>query len=644
MCGIAGFIDSSTNYDSYRVSKDMGEAIRTRGPDSDGVWQDNNLGINLVHRRLAILDLSPAGHQPMVSKTGRFVMVFNGEIYNYKKIKNELEQKQGLINWNGHSDTEVILLAIEVYGLHKTLEMLEGMFAIALWDKAEDKLYLARDRVGEKPLYYGYFNGVFAFTSELKAFKKHPKFNPQINRDAIGQLMLHNCIPAPFSIYENINKIVPGHFLEISYKSYLDCSEPISKPYWQLSNCNFGKYSQNFNDATNSLESILSDVIKDQMVADVSVGCFLSGGVDSSVIAALMQKHSSNSIKTFSIGFDNKLYDEAVFAKDVANHIGSDHTELYVTERDALNVIPLLPSIYDEPFSDSSQIPTFLVSKMARQDVTVALSGDGGDELFAGYNRYLLSEKLHKNIYKYPDFILNIVKKSLPLIKPGVLEAANKILRLPVTNFGDKIYKLESLLNAKEFNKFYLNTASHWIDYNKLVLCVSNKFDLWNKPIDKFNFDENKVLGMQYLDTLGYLPDDILVKVDRAAMANSLETRVPLLNHKIIEFAFSLPLSYKISNGSTKHILREVLYRHVPRKLIERPKTGFGIPIHEWLRGELKEWACDLLSPDVIRKDGYFNVDIVQNTLNNHLSGKSNNGYYLWDILMFQQWLKNSVE
>ncbi len=641
MCGITGFVDKNIAYDSLQISNKMGEAIYTRGPDSSGIWQDVNLGVNLVHRRLAILDLSPAGHQPMISRCGRYIIIFNGEIYNFKKLASSLKSKLGSVTLRGHSDTEVILLAIETYGFVKTLEMLEGMFAIALWDRSEEKLYLARDRIGEKPLYYGYFNGVFGFTSELKAFKKHPKFNPQINRDAIGQLMLHNCIPAPLSIFEKIYKLLPGHYLELGYRDYLNQIEPISKPYWQLSDCNFGSYTGTLSEAVNDLEHLLQDVIKEQMVADVPVGCFLSGGVDSSVIAALMQSLSPKKIQTFSIGFDKPEYNEAEFAKAVAKHIGSDHNELYITDKDALNVIPSLPVIYDEPFSDSSQIPTYLVSKLAKQKVTVSLSGDAGDELFAGYSRYLLAEKLYNKVGSYPDWLKTTIKRFLPLMSPDVLNAINKIIKLPVTNFSDKIYKIESLLNSKDFKQFYLSLASHWLNYSSLVLGENIKSSLWSREIGKFSFDSNRVLGMQYLDTLGYLPDDILVKVDRAAMANSLETRVPFLNHKVVEFAFSLPQGYKITGDLSKYVLRQVLYKYVPKELIERPKRGFAVPIQDWLRGELKDWAVALLDSHKLDSEGYLNSSLVQDKLQQHLSGRANNGYYLWDVLMFEQWLDN---
>lgn len=638
MCGIAGFIDRNVNYDKHSVSHNMSNAILHRGPDSDGFWHDNDLGVNLIHRRLAILELSPAGHQPMVSNTGRYVMVFNGEVYNFKSIAQRLEAKLGSISWYGHSDTEVLLLAFETYGILHALELMEGMFAIALWDRQERELTLIRDRMGEKPLYYGYSSGVFMFSSELKAIKAHPKFNGIINRNALGQMMLHNCIPAPLSIYDGIFKLLPGHLLKFKYIDLLNNQMIESTVYWSLDKCSrSGKYTAPLSNAVNDLEDLLKSVIGEQMVADVPVGCFLSGGVDSSAIAAIMQSMSSKQIQTFSIGFDNPEYDEAQYAMVVAKHLGTKHTELYVTDKDALGVIPNLASIYDEPFSDSSQIPTYLVSKLAKSQVTVALSGDAGDELFAGYTRYLLAEKISKKINLCPMFLRKILAGSCGLITPNIIEKLNTVLKLPITNFSDKANKMARLLRAKDFNELYIALIGHWFNHNQLVLGNTLDSSLWLRDIQGIS----NISTMQYLDTLGYLPDDILVKVDRAAMANSLETRVPFLNHRVVEFASSLPDNYKIINGATKYPLREVLYRYVPRDLIERPKKGFGIPIHQWLRGELREWCTDLLSSDLLKSQGYFNVALVEQKLKDHMLGKSNNGFYLWDILMFQQWLIN---
>lgn len=635
MCGIAGFIDYKISYDSKEIASRMGEAIRSRGPDDSGVWQDVNCGVNLIHRRLAILDLTPAGHQPMLSPCGRFVMVFNGEVYNFTTLRKELESFfKAPISWRGHSDSEVILQGFALWGVEATLQKCEGMFAIALWDRETRELYLIRDRLGEKPLYYGYFNGVFAFASELKALKAHPKFNPEINRNALGQQMLHNCIPAPLSIYQDIYKLLPGHYLKLSYSDFLNEAAITPVAYWSLAQQK-QRYTGSLEDAVLELEKLLSGVIKDQMIADVPLGCFLSGGVDSSAITALMQAQSHTPIKTFSIGFEHPEYDEAIYAKAVAAHLGTDHTELYVTDKDALNVIPSLSQIYDEPFSDSSQIPTYLVCKLAKQQVTVALSGDAGDELFAGYNRYLLTSSVRAKVNKIPLMLREPLAKLSVLSTPRMLAMLNSVFKLPIANFSDKTYKLASLLRAKSFDEFYLALTAHWLNYSQLVIGCDLSSSLW----DKAHPQMNEIEAMQFMDTLGYLPDDILVKVDRAAMANSLETRVPFLNHRVVEFANSLPLSYKINNGISKYILREVLYKHIPQSLIERPKRGFAIPIQQWLRGELREWAQDLLSPTTLKQQGYFNVELVQQKIKDHMSSRADNGYYLWDVLMFQQWL-----
>lgn len=639
MCGIAGFIDVHANYDITNVAEKMGHAIYHRGPDSSGIWSDKECGVNLIHRRLAILDLSAAGHQPMFSESGRYIIVFNGEIYNFKAILVEIEAKIGKVILRGHSDTEVILLAIETFGLCAALSKFEGMFALALWDRETQTLSIARDRVGEKPLYYGYFNGVFAFSSELAAIKKHPKFINDIDRNALGQLMLHNCIPAPVSIYSAIKKLSAGSYIQLSLSDYHQQILPEIKHYWQLSEHVLpNSYTGSFTDAVNDLDNLLSNKIADQMIADVPLGCFLSGGVDSSTIAALMQKQSAKPIKTFSIGFDNPEYNEAEFAKEVARHLGTEHHELYVTEKDALAVVDKLANIYSEPFADSSQIPTFLVSQMAREHVTVCLSGDGGDELFAGYNRYLHAPKLFAKANKIPKILRGGLLHLLPLVNSNNLAMLNKLIKLPITNLDDKIYKLEMLLKAQDFRDFYLGLTSHWIQHNQLVIGDSNTTSLW----DKYSQIKDPILLMQYLDTLGYMADDILVKVDRAAMASSLETRVPLLNHKIVEFAFSLPHEYKITNDSSKHVLRQLLYKYVPSHLIERPKRGFAIPLNKWLRGELKDWACDLLSEDTLKAQGYFDHKLIKDKLSAHLSGRQNNGYLLWDVLMFQNWLSSN--
>ncbi|MBX9866415.1 MAG: asparagine synthase (glutamine-hydrolyzing) [Burkholderiales bacterium] len=621
MCGIAGYVDQHINYDALQVAHEIGLAIYHRGPDSAGLWQDSNLGVNFVHRRLAILDLSTAGHQPMASASGRYIIVFNGEVYNYKRIAAQLESQFGLMAWRGHSDTEVILQAIEYYGFVETLKLLEGMFAIAVWDKESKKLYLARDRIGEKPLYYGYSNGVFMFASELKALRKHPKFIATINRRAIGQYLLHSCVPAPLSILEGIHKLMPAHYLELSYSECCEQILPKSKAYWRLDSSNKLDKSVTFLDASIECENLLSMVIQEQMLADVPLGCFLSGGVDSSLIAAMMQKNSAQKVKTFTIGFNDSKFNEAHYANEVAQHLGTEHTELYVSNKDALETVAELAQMYDEPFCDSSQIPTFLVSKMARQHVTVALSGDGGDEIFTGYQSYILTHRAQILVDKLPDSF------QAPLA--NILKQGNKLVK------NNKINRLEQLLN-KDYFEYYLSIMSDFIGYKNLI----NNINLYPSAWWREQSSCNLITYLQDLDRGGYLPDDILVKVDRAAMYMSLETRAPFLNHKVVEFASSLPLDYKLADGRGKIILRDILYRYVPRSMIERPKHGFGIPLDRWLRDGLKPLVLDLLSPQKIEKFKILDNANVQEIICEHMNKRANHGSLLWKLLILQQWLE----
>ncbi|AUR53121.1 asparagine synthase (glutamine-hydrolyzing) [Aquella oligotrophica] len=634
MCGIAGFIDKNPNYEFQSIATKMGSSIWHRGPDAYGHWIDNNFGVNLIHQRLSILDLSDAGKQPMLSDSGRYIITFNGEIYNHNNLRKEYEQQFGSHIWRGHSDTEIILAYFDRLGIEAALAKFEGMFAIAVWDKEEKALCLIRDRIGEKPLYYGYIEDTFIFASELKAIRAHPKFVATINHDSIAQLLLHNCIPAPLSIYNGIYKLEPGRMIKLEYSQYQSHTLPKSKQYWQLLSFLSIPYNESFATSSDKLESLLLSVIDQQMMADVPVGCFLSGGVDSSLISALMQKQASKPIETFSIGFDHPDYNEAHYAKEVARHLGTSHNELYVTDQDALNIILDIPFIYDEPFADSSQIPTILVSKLAKSKVTVALSGDGGDELFGGYNRYLLAQKLFNKVSRIPSFLRPKTAQLLNLLSPQLVGKIEKLIKFPVSNLSDKLYKLSGAFKAKTFDDLYLVILAHWLDPSIVMKTNISANSLWLKDNDI----RDNLLKMQYLDAVGYLPDDIMTKVDRAAMSVSLETRAPLLNHKIVEFAFTLPEKYKINNGVSKCILRDILYRHVPKELIERPKKGFGIPINQWLRSELKDWAGDLLNPAKINSQGIFNGQVINQKLTDHLAGKANNGYYLWDILMFQQW------
>ena len=656
MCGIAGFLGYGGLYadDIQAVAKRMGDAIRHRGPDDSGVWCNDAEQVVLVHRRLSIIDLSPAGHQPMVSASGRYVIVFNGEIYNHLKIRRELEtaspqffsREDGQYLWQGHSDTETLLMGIDAWGLEAMLKRVIGMFALALWDRQARTFYLARDRFGEKPLYYGWQGKgdgrVFLFGSELKALKAHPVFSAGIERGALCLLLRHNYIPAPYSIYQNIAKLEPGSLLSVSW----DQPEPRIRKYWDAAAVVRSGLAQPFEgtagEAVDLLEVLLTDAVRQQMMADVPLGAFLSGGVDSSLIVALMQAQSVRPVKTFTIGFNEGSYNEAVYAKAVAAHLGTEHTELYVTPEQAMAVIPLLPLLYNEPFSDSSQIPTFLVSQLARQHVTVSLSGDAGDELFCGYNRYQLTAKLWRIIRAFPSLLRRSLGRGITSISP---ETWRKLAeRIPIAgrfnNFADKLHKGAGILGSESVDELYLGLVSHWGD-PALVVIRGKELPTFlggNAPA----FAELDVVPrMMALDMLTYLPDDILTKVDRAAMGVSLESRIPFLEHRVVEFAWRLPQAYKLRGGQTKWVLRQVLYRYVPQSLIERPKMGFGVPIGSWLRGPLRDWAEDLLDERRLLREGYFYTAPIRQKWDEHLSGKRNWQYHLWDVLMFQAWLTN---
>ncbi|MCX7098536.1 MAG: asparagine synthase (glutamine-hydrolyzing) [Methylococcales bacterium] len=642
MCGFSGFLHSNHFPDQpLPILKAMGLAIIHRGPDDGGEWWDAATGIGLSHRRLSILDLSPAGHQPMESGCGRFVIAFNGEIYNHNELRSALAGQA----WRGHSDTETLLAACAAWGIEATLKKCVGMFAFALWDKHKQTLTLARDRLGEKPLYYGWQGTSFLFGSELKALKAHPAFTADINRDALALLMRYNYIPAPYSIWQGIHKLQPGCWLTVSTNQ----REPQISTYWSGKDCVTTGLATPFTgtatQAVAELEAVLMQAVGQQMVADVPLGAFLSGGVDSSAIVALMQAQSSRPVKTFAIGFNEATYNEAHYAKAVAQHLGTEHTELYVTAQDAMNVIPKLPTLYDEPFSDSSQIPTFLVAEMARQHVTVSLSGDAGDELFCGYNRYLQTHHLWGKISRLPLAVRQAIAYSLTRLSPS---AWNRLAspfmnlapeRFKHLNLGDKLHKGSGVLSYQTIDELYLDLISHWKDPASLVLGATEPLTLLTNPSLQ-PATPTDIERMMALDMLSYLPDDILTKVDRAAMGVSLETRVPFLDHRVVEFAWRLPLEYKLREGVGKWALREVLYKHVPKTLIERPKMGFGVPIDVWLRGPLRDWAESLLNEDRLRQEGYFNPQLVQAKWAEHLSGKRNWHYYLWDVLMFQAWLE----
>jgi asparagine synthase (glutamine-hydrolysing) len=651
----------------------MAAMIGHRGPDDEDVWVDEGAGVALSHRRLSILDLSPAGRQPMISQSGQHVIVFNGEIYNHLELRRELERvapysaiysasaggeanphRQNLlqsegVRWRGRSDTETLLSAIEAWGVEETLKKCIGMFAFALWDRNARTLTLARDRMGEKPLYYGWQEDVFIFGSELKALKAHPTFRTEINLDPLALFFRHSYIPAPYSIYKGICKLPPGTYLQIPVRDRRAEVKHLPKPYWDLKTVAEQGMRDSFTgtegEAVDELERLIRYSIRGQMIADVPVGVFLSGGIDSSTVVALMQAESNQPVKTFTIGFHEEEYNEADHAKAVAEHLGTDHTELYVTAEEAIRVISCMPSLYDEPFADSSQIPTFLISNLARQHVKVCLSGDGGDELFGGYTRYLLARRIWQKIGWMPKPVRLFAASTLMRVPAAaanvILSGAYRLhphdwLKMEKTH---KLQRLATVLACDSPEDLYLDRVSHWKRPNKLVRGSREPKTVLTDPsrwLAEFEFEDR----MMYLDQMSYLPDDILVKVDRAAMGVSLETRVPLLDHRIVEFAWRLPLSMKIRNGESKWILRQVLYRHVPKEMVERPKMGFGMPIGSWLRGPLREWAEALLDERRIKEEGFLEPEPIYDMWISHLKGEQNWSYYLWDVLMFQSWLE----
>lgn len=644
MCGIAGILTS--NFIDADCLSRMTNVLVHRGPNDYGSWYNSDTGIGLAHRRLSIVDLSPAGHQPMHTASGRYVMAFNGEIYNHSKLRTELEHAGQAPTWRGHSDTETLLASFEAWGIEATLQRCIGMFAIALWDKQTQTLTLARDRLGEKPLYYGWQGNTFLFASELKAIKAHPDFRADIDRDALCLYIRRNYIPAPHSIYQGISKLLPGTWLQVSHNQ----REPNIKTYWSgVDISRQGKKSPFMGspeDATNALEDLLKDSIKQQMIADVPLGAFLSGGVDSSTVVALMQAQSSQPIKTFSIGFHEKDFNEAIYAKSIANHLGTDHTELYVTPEECMQVIPQLPKLYDEPFADSSQIPTFLVSQLARQHVTVSLSGDGGDELFAGYKLYSLTSSAWEKLSRVPHPLRLWVKKALESLPPDSWRRIANTLKpiIPalgqLENIGSKLHKSAGVMASHSSEDAYLGIISSWQNPSDIIIDGTEPPTFFTGYLPDLGH-LNSIERMMVIDMLSYLPDDILCKVDRATMGISLESRIPFLDHRVVELASQLPLEYKLRGNETKWVLRQVLYRHVPKELIERPKTGFSMPINEWLRGPLHNWAEELLSEKRLQRDGYFNPKPIRLKWEEHLSGQHNWHQQLWGILMFNQWLED---
>lgn len=641
MCGFLGAWEGTGRWGLDWLERGA-NAIRHRGPDDAGYWVDQAAGIALAHRRLSIVDLSPAGHQPMASTCGRWVIVFNGEIYNHLELRADL----GPRNWRGHSDTETLLVGFERWGIRDTIERAVGMFAIAVWDREHRCLTLVRDRFGEKPLYFGWQAGVFLFGSELKALRAHPAWDARVDRRALALYMRHCAVGGEWSIYEGIHKLRPGSMLVLDAEVLKAGSLPEPQSYWRLCDViGAGRdhpWEGSEAEAIVELERVLTLAVRGQMMSDVPLGAFLSGGVDSSTVVALMQAQSAQPVKTFTIGFGESAYNEAEYARAVAQHLGTEHTELYVTPQEAMAVIPSLGTTYDEPFADSSQIPTSLVAELARRHVTVALSGDAGDELFGGYNRYFEAARSWRRLSGIPLPLRRGATKLVGALAPDtwtrLLAAMGPVLpsalRGPLP--GDKLYKAARALGAKTSSDLYRQLVTTW-DPAEVVLGVDEPAAVYSGMWPGLSTLEEQMMAW---DSVGYLPDDILVKVDRAAMAVSLEARVPLLDHRVAAFAWRLPLQMKIRGNVGKWALRQVLYRHVPSRLIERPKQGFGVPIDSWLRGALRDWAESLLDEGCVKAGGYFDAARVRQVWSDHLSGRRNAQHLLWCVLMFQQWLE----
>jgi len=645
MCGIAGFL-SYRNQEAQSLHKlldRMSQQIVHRGPDSCGSWVDPLLGVALAHQRLAIMDVSPAGHQPMVSASGRYVLVFNGEIYNHFDLRARLTD----VSWRGHSDTETLLAGFETWGIRQTLVDSVGMFALAVWDCDEQTLTLARDRIGEKPLYYGWQGDVFLFGSELKALRVHPAFDSSINRSALALFMQHGYIPAPYSVHEGVFKLLPGCLLSVR-PGVAAQSQPDS--YWSFSELVETSQSQLFigsdAQAIDALDAQLRRSIGRQMLADVPLGAFLSGGVDSSAVVALMQAQAMRPVRTFTIGFGVPGYDEAHHGAAVAGYLGTDHTELYVSPDMAMPVIERLPKIYDEPFADSSQIPTYLLSRLTREHVTVGISGDGGDELFGGYNRHITLPAIWHSMRHVPTSWRRELGRALMSMSPATWSRLGAALlpmlpgRMRFTHLGDKVQKLSDMLAASDALGMYRDVISQWKMPHQLVLGAGSLPSVVTSPQAWPGVGELAHL-MMAIDTLSYLPGDILTKVDRASMSVSLETRLPFLDHELMALVWRLPLHMKIRGGRGKWILRQVLARYVPLEMIDRPKAGFAVPIDQWLRGPLKDWAEALLDEARLRREGFLNPVPVRRKWAEHLSGQCNWQHQLWNVLMFQAWLED---
>lgn len=646
MCGIAGFV--AFNRDQAedtmrRVAMAQADAIVHRGPDSGDVFVEPALGVALAHRRLAIIDLSAAGYQPMVSSDGDFVIVYNGEIYNAEQTRQELIERG--ISFRGHSDTEVLLEACVAFGVEQAIKRFIGMFAFAILDKKNQRLTMVRDRLGIKPLFYSFAGNHFLFGSELKALVAHPQCPKDIDHDGVAAYFRYQYIPTPHSIYQGVKKLPQGQLLEIDLTK--PDARPAPRPFWsfdEVAHRGLANQTTGSDDSVvDEFDSLLVDAVKRRMIADVPLGVFLSGGVDSSTVVALMQEASSKPIRTFSIGFDESQYNEAVYAAEIAKHLGTDHTELYVSPQQALDVIPNLTDMYDEPYADSSQIPTFLVSEMTRKHVTVALSGDGGDELFAGYNRYQTAEQIAGRLGMIPMPLRKALSAIWQSVPRGAWDNIFKVVpkKHRPMYAGDKVHKFAEAFTYDE-DDFYKRLISIW-NHPSDIAARGNEANTLLTNSSLSSTMPSLLDRMQYWDTMMYMPDDILTKVDRASMAVSLEVRVPIIDHRVVEFAWTLPRKFKVRDGMSKWILRQVLYRRVPKELIERPKMGFAVPIDQWFRGPLKAWAGDLLSPDSIKRYGIVNPAPVERIWAEHLSGNRNWAALLWNVIMLQSWCQKNL-
>ncbi len=645
MCGIVGFwTPGGLGESATEVLSRMSSAIRHRGPDDSGCWSDPAIGLALGHRRLSVIDLSAGAHQPMASHAGRFIMVFNGEIYNFLDLRAELEASG--VSFRSQSDTEVMLAAMERRGVVDAVRQLTGMFAFAVFDRSNRRLHLVRDRLGEKPLYYGWAGDTLLFGSELKALRAHPAWSGEVDRGALALFLRHGFVPAPYSIYKTIRKVMPGTV--VTFQVGERRSEPTEGLYWSAREVaeagNANPWMGSAPELIDELDRLLRQTVRREMIADVPLGAFLSGGVDSSLIVALMQAESQRPVRTFTIGFEEPEYNEAEHAKAVARHLGTDHTELYVRPAEALAVVPNLPALYDEPFGDSSQIPTFLVSQLARRHVTVSLSGDGGDELFGGYDRYFLARRVWSFLRLVPRGARRAVASGIRTIAPSRWDRGLRLLglghsaRVARRITGDRLHKVARILSLETREGMYRDFMSHWGDAASITGGAEPPTAL--TAAERWAQVDGLMAWMMYVDLVMYLPDDILVKVDRASMAVSLESRAPFLDHRVAEFAWRIPSGLRVRDGRGKWPLRRLLSRYVPEALIDRPKMGFGVPIDHWLRGPLREWAAYLLDPARLKREGYFDPEPITQKWMEHLGGSRNWHYLLWDVLMFQAWLE----